>query len=128
MAVAPLERALELMRMLYPVVLVLSVLTAAGVAVLFVLLSAKDAAILRIQGTTKVRTTAVFVLQQGLPVLAGLVLGVAGSFLWGGARPALAGAALGRAALYLTAAVLGTVLCAASILRKNPLELLQVKE
>lgn len=128
LAVAPLERALELMRMLYPVVLALSVLTAAGVAVLFVLLSAKDAAILRVQGTTKVRTAVIFTLQQGFPVLAGLVVGLAGSSLWGGVRPELVGAALGRAALYLAAAALGTALCAASVLRKNPLELLQGKE
>ena len=70
----PLERALSLMELLYPVVLVLSLLTAAGTAVLFVLMSAKDAAILRIQGTSKLHTTVIFVLQQGLTVLAGLAV------------------------------------------------------
>ena len=40
-------------------------------AVLFVMMSAKDAAILRIQGTSKLHTTVIFVLQQGITVLAG---------------------------------------------------------
>lgn len=127
-AVEPLERALSLMELLYPVVLVLSLLTAAGMAVLFVLMSAKDAAILRIQGTSRLRTTVIFVLQQGITVLAGLAVGLAGSLLWTGVRPELAGASLVRAALYLAAAVAGTVLSAASVTGKNPLEMLQVKE
>ena len=127
-AVEPLERALSLMELLYPVVLVLSLLTAAGTAVLFVLMSAKDAAILRIQGTSKLHTTVIFVLQQGLTVLAGLAAGLTGSLLWTGVRPELAGASLVRAALYLAAAVAGTILSAASVTGKNPLEMLQVKE
>lgn len=127
-AVEPLERALSLMELLYPVVLVLSLLTAAGTAVLFVMMSAKDAAILRIQGTSKLHTTVIFVLQQGITVLAGLAVGLAGSLLWTGVRPELAGASLVRAALYLAAAVAGTVLSAASVTGKNPLEMLQVKE
>ena len=127
-AVEPLERALSLMELLYPVVLVLSLLTAAGTAVLFVLMSAKDAAILRIQGTSRLRTTVIFVLQQGITVLAGLAAGLAGSLLWTGVRPELAGASLVRAALYLAAAVVGTALSAAAVTGKNPLEMLQVKE
>jgi len=127
-AVEPLERALSLMELLYPVVLVLSLLTATGTAVLFVMMSAKDAAILRIQGTSKLHTTVIFVLQQGITVLAGLAVGLAGSLLWTGVRPELAGASLVRAALYLAAAVAGTILSAASVTGKNPLEMLQVKE
>ena len=63
-AVSPLERALELMRMLYPVVLALSLLSAAGVAVLFVMLLAKEAAILRVQGTAKIQTILMLSLQR----------------------------------------------------------------
>ena len=125
---SPRGGALSLMELLYPVVLVLSLLTAAGTAVLFVMMSAKDAAILRIQGTSKLHTTVIFVLQQGITVLAGLAVGLAGSLLWTGVRPELAGASLVRAALYLAAAVAGTVLSAASVTGKNPLEMLQVKE
>lgn len=132
-AVEPLEGSLELMRVLYPVVLALSLLAAAGVAALFVMVSAKDAATLRVLGTPKGRTRLILVLQQAIPCAAGLVLGAAG--MLGGLRQVrpelwevLAGPALWRAAGYLAAAVLGAALSAVAVAGKNPLEMLQVKE
>ena len=132
-AVEPLEGSLELMRVLYPVVLALSLLTAAGVAALFVMVSAKDAATLRVLGTPKGRTQAILLLQQAVPCAVGLVLGAAVVLGYLGiARPelweTLAGPALWRAALYLAAAVLGAALSAGAVTGKNPLEMLQVKE
>ena len=47
---APLENSVELMRVLYPVTLVLSLLVAAGIAALFIMTSAKEAAIIRVLG------------------------------------------------------------------------------
>lgn len=132
-AVEPLERALSLMELLYPVVLVLSLLTAAGTAVLFVMISAKDAATLRVLGTPRGRTQVILVLQQAVTCFAGLAIGVIGVLLYiHQARPelleALAGAVLWRAAAYLGAAVLGAAASSAAVTGKNPLEMLQVKE
>ena len=132
-AVSPLERALELMRMLYPVVLALSLLSAAGVAVLFVMLLAKEAAILRVQGTAKIQTILILSLQQVFTCFSGLTIGLTGILLYiGGTRPdLLPGIAPGTAvcaAAYLAAGVLGAIASSAAVTGKNPLEMLQVKE
>ena len=77
-AVAPLEGSIQLMRALYPVTLVLSLLCAAGVAALFIMTSAKEAAILRVQGTTKLRTQVILGLQQAVACSVGLAAGLCG--------------------------------------------------
>lgn len=120
LAVAPLEQSVELTAVLYPAALVLALLTAAGTAVLFTLLSAKYAAILRVQGTGKVQTAAVLLLQQMLPCLTGLTLAAAGSLLAGGA--------VSGAVFYLTAGIAGAAVSAMLLVRKNPMELLQMRE
>ena len=132
-AVAPLEESLELMRILYPVVFVLSLLTAAGTAVLFVMMSAKEAAALRVLGTPRGRTQVILVLQQAVTCFAGLVLGVTGMLVYiQQAHPdlleVLAAQAVWRAAAYLIAAVAGAAASAKAVTRKNPLEMLQVRE
>ena len=66
LAVEPLEASIRLMEILYPITLVLSLLTAAGIAVLFVMTSAREAAILRILGTTKLRSRAMLALQTAV--------------------------------------------------------------
>ncbi len=108
-------------------------LAAAGVSVLFVMLSAKEAAILRVQGTTRFRTVLMLSLQQVFTCFAGLLAGLIGILLYiGGTRPDLLtglapGAAL-CAGLYLTAGVTGAAVSSAAVTGKNPLEMLQVKE
>ena len=132
-AVEPLEDSVVLMRLLYPVVIVLSVLVAAGISTLFVVLSAKEAAILRVQGTTKLRTILMLSLQQAFTCLAGLAVGLTGVLLYiSGISPAwltvIAPGAAVCAGLYLTAGIFGAVASSAAVTRKNPLEMLQVKE
>lgn len=132
-AAEPLEKSVELMRILYPVMLVLAVLVAAAVSALFVMLSAKEGAILRIQGTGKRRVQVMLSLQQLFPSLGGLVIGLAGVRIYlSGRPPELMGAALGGAALcavlYLAAAAVGAAGASMSVTGKNPLEMLQVKE
>lgn len=72
LAIEPIENSIRLMEVLYPVALVLSLLAAAGVSVLFVMLSAKETAILRVQGTTRLRTVLMLSLQQVFTCFAGL--------------------------------------------------------
>ena len=125
MVTAPLEQSVELTEALYPVVFALSVLTAAGTAVLLTLLNTKHVAILRVQGTGRGPSAAILLLQQVFPTLAGLALGAAGSFL-------LAGRAVSCiflcTALYLAAGTSGAAVSAVIILNRKPMELLQVKE
>ena len=133
LSVAPLENSVELMRALYPVTLVLSLLTAAGIAALFVMTSAKEAAILRILGTTKLRSRVMLALQTAVTSLAGLLLGLGGAMAYAGrTRPellaGLVGASVLCAMLYLLAAIAGAAASAAAVTGRNPLELLQVKE
>ena len=133
LAVAPLENSMELMRVLYPVTLILSLLTAAGIAALFVMTSAKEAAILRVLGTTKRRSRVMLSLQTGMTSLAGLLFGFTGVLAYTArTRPELLAGLMGTsvlcAALYLLAAILGAAVSAVSVTGKNPLELLQVRE
>ena len=132
-AVEPLEDSVVLMRLLYPAAIVLSILVAAGVSTLFVMLSAKEAAILRVQGTTKLRMVLMLSMQQVFTCFAGLTIGLTGILLYiGGTRPdLLPGIAPGTAvcaAAYLAAGVLGAIASSAAVTGKNPLEMLQVKE
>ena len=133
LAVAPLENSVTLMEVLYPVTLFLSLLTAAGVAALFVMTSAKEAAIMRILGTTKLRSRVMLALQTAVTSLAGLLLGLGGAMAYAGrTRPellaGLVGASVLCAMLYLLAAIAGAAASAAAVTGRNPLELLQVKE
>lgn len=133
LAVAPLENSIRLMEVLYPVTLALSLLAAAGISVLFVMTSAKEAAIMRILGTSRMRSRAMLTLQTAFTSAAGLLLGLAAILAYAGrTRPGLlavlAGTSALWAALYLLSAVLGAAASAAAVTGKNPLELLQVRE
>ena len=133
MAVKPLEASIRLMEILYPVTLALSLLAAAGVTALLIMLSAREAAIMRVQGTTKRRSRVMLALQTAVTSLAGLLLGLGGALAYAGrTRPellaGLVGASVLCAMLYLLAAIAGAAASAAAVTGRNPLELLQVKE
>lgn len=133
-AIAPMEQVISFMKALYPVTLGLSFIVAAGIAVLLSLLSAKEAAILRVLGNSKAQCRAVLCLQTVLVCMVGLILGhlgaVAMAYLMLPAEDAagLLLPALGRVGLYLLYTILGAVGASAVMTGKNPLELLQVKE
>lgn len=133
-AIAPMEQVISFMKALYPVTLALSFIVAAGIAVLLSLLSAKEAAILRVLGNSKMTCRVTLCLQTLLPCAIGLVIGhlgaVAMAYLMLPAQQAagLMLPALGRAGLYLLYTLLGAIGASAVMTGKNPLELLQVKE
>lgn len=133
MAVEPVEASIRLMQVLYPVTLILSLLVSGGLSALLVVLSAKEAAMMRAQGTTRGRTTMMLVLQQMLTGAIGLVIGLTGVLLYmKGTRPdlfqSIAPGAVFCAALYLAAGTTGAAVSCAVVTSKNPLEMLQVKE
>lgn len=132
-AVIPMEQVISFMKALYPVTLALSALVAAGVAVLLTLMSAKDAAILRVLGNSKTRCRAILCLQTALVCIVGLAAGYPGAAVMArimvpAAADGLMLPALGQAGLYLLFTLLGAVGTSAAMTVKNPLELLQVKE
>ena len=133
LAVTPLENNVELMRVLYPVILALSLLAAAGIAALFIMTSAKEAAIMRVLGTTKLHSRVMLSLQQVFTTMTGLAAGILAALAWSKtARPELLGNLMGASALcavlYLLAAIIGAAVSSSAATGKNPLELLQVKE
>lgn len=132
-AVEPLEDSIVLMKLLYPVVLALSLLVAAGIAVLFVMTSAKEAAIMRVLGTSKLRSRVMLALQTAFTSAAGLLIGLAGVLAYTGrTRPELLAGLVGASALcamlHLLAAIIGAAASSTAVTSKNPLELLQVRE
>jgi hypothetical protein len=122
--VGSMETNLSLLRLLYPIAIALSVAIGAGLSLLLVLQNSKNAAILRVLGTTKRRTLAVVCAEQLLVCLLGLALGLCAVMTlgWGGV------AALALAGLYLAGMLVGAVVGGAIITGRPPLELLQVKE
>ncbi len=130
-AVEPLNDSIRLMEMLYPVALALSLLAAAGVSALMILTEACEAAIMRVLGTTKLRSRIILVLQIVFVALAGLLIGLAAALVWAGSI-GLALAVFGMSALcagaYLLCAVAGSTAGAVTVTNRPPLELLQVKE
>ena len=131
--VSPLEDSIALMELLYPVVLVLSLLAAAGIAVLFVMTSAKEAAIMRVLGTSRLRSRIMLALQTAFTSAAGLAAGFLGVLVYTArSRPDLFANLVGAsglcAILYLLAAIAGSAASASVVTGRNPLELLQVKE
>ena len=123
--VADLEQNLQLLELLYPVAVGISVLIGIGLAVLLLLQSAKIAAILRILGFGKKHTRAIVCLEHIIVSLIGLIIGLViltfAHFGVSAPLPALA-------ALYLSAVITGAAIGSFIMTRRAPLELLQVKE
>lgn len=130
-AIEPLEGSIRLMEVLYPVALALSLLAAACVSTLLILTEAREAAIMRVLGTTKLRSRIMLVLQIVFVVLAGLLIGLAAALVWldsAGLALAIFGMSALCAAAYLICAVVGSTAGAVTVTNRPPLELLQVKE
>ena len=119
-----MDRNLALLLRLYPVAIGLSVIIGLGLALLLMLQNAKNAAIVRILGSTQRRALTVLSAEQMVTCLAGVLLGIAVAALlrWD------VGAVCGLAALYFAGATAGSVAGGVLVTNKPPLELLQVRE
>ena len=127
--VEPLEKNLHLMAVLFPVTVAVSVLIAAGLAVLLIFQTAKTAALLRILGTTRARARAMLCWEQLVLCLVGLALGLGTLvILRRDVSAVLAGTAMLSAGLYLGGVLAGALFSSISVTNRMPLELLQVKE
>ena len=125
-AVGPLNENVEMLELLYPLVLLISALTAAGLTALLLVQRTKTAALLRVIGVSRIQARCVLGAELLLPALAGeaiVLLALAAIFPLVGFGSMAEGAAV-----YLLGALSGTLAGVYMVTRKRPLELLQVKE
>jgi ABC-type antimicrobial peptide transport system permease subunit len=127
--VAQLEKNITLLEVLYPVVIGVSVLVGAGLCFLMLLLATKEAAILRILGTTRRSVRLALFIEPVILSMIGVIisLGIT-SLLWTTTGQVPIGSLLTSAGLYLLGALIGSISGAIMVTNKKPLELLQVKE
>jgi hypothetical protein len=126
MVVIPMEQNLSLLRLLYPVAIVLSVIIGLGLSLLLMLQNAKVAAIQRVLGTSKIKARTALCCEQMLICMFGLALGLVMLAILGWGFGAVL--SLSLAGLYLAGASVGMVIGAVVVTNRPPLELLQVRE
>lgn len=125
-AIGPLNENVEVLELLYPLVLLLSALTAAGLTALLLVQRTKTAALLRVIGVSRIQARWMLGTELLLPALLGeciVVLALMNLF-----PMVSAGSMAEGAAIYLLGAIVGALLGVYMVTRKRPLELLQVKE
>jgi ABC-type antimicrobial peptide transport system permease subunit len=124
-----LEKTVVLFKTLYPAAVIVSLVIGGFLAALAIVQSAKEAAILRILGTTRRRTRAMLSSEQIVLAAAGLLLGAGALLIWRGAQ--LLGISRQLAlfgGLYLITVAAAAIVCAVLVTRRSVLELLQTKE
>jgi hypothetical protein len=127
MVVEPLEQTLQLLKILYPIIIVISLLVALGFSALLILQNAKNVAVMRVLGIKNRTTRTKLILGQMTLCVIGLALGlIVFSFIGGTFGVSLASQLF--AGLYLVASLVGSIIGAIVVSNRSPLELLQVKE
>ena len=124
--VGAMSQILLLLELLYPVALALAVIIGTAVFALLMLQSVKNAAIMRVQGASKLAAMATLCAEQFIVCMMGLLLGlgVLLLFSWGFGFVAL----LAVAGIYLAGVMAGSIVGALIITAKAPIDLLQVRE
>jgi hypothetical protein len=119
-----MEQNLSLLHLLYPVAVMLSVIIGLALSLLLMLQNARNAAIMRVLGTTKTRTRAILMSEQLIVCVVGVAIGLCSLFVlgWGAAASAL------LAGLYIVSVMVGSVIGSLLVMNRPPILLLQVKE
>ena len=120
--VGPLERNIAMMAGLYPIVLGLSGLTAIALTILLMLPLIKTQAVMRTLGKSKKSTFSLWLGEQLSLCILGLAVGVLISYL------AVGGVNVFGILFYFLGNLLGATLFMMIIMRRKPLELLQLRE
>ncbi len=127
--VAQLDKNLSLLEVLYPVVIGVSVLIGAGLCFLLLLQATREAAIMRVLGTTKTAVRLALIIEPLVLSILGVLLGLGiCRLMWMSSDLVSAVPLLTGAGLYLAGVLTGVVAGAVSVTNKKPIELLQVKE
>jgi len=125
LVIDPMEQNLELLRLLYPVAIVLSVVIGAGLSILLLMQNAKNAAIMRVLGSPKTKTRMLLWLELMIVCLTGAVIGLLALTT---IRQGFDGFLFVAMIPYLTGAIIGAIIGAVLVTNRAPLDLLQVKE
>jgi ABC-type antimicrobial peptide transport system permease subunit len=124
-----IRRVRDLLTTLFPIAVAAAVLIGAAVPILIIIQSSKEAAIMRVLGTTKKRTIAILALEQIILCILGLLFAVGVLLIYNAGLFILSGLTLAICAgIYLTASIAASLIAAAVTTNKKALELLQVKE
>ena len=127
--IAQLDKNISLLEVLYPVLIAVSVLIGAGLCFLLLLQATREAAIMRVLGTTRKAVRLALILEPLILSIIGVIIGLGISrFLWMTSDLMPAVPILIGAGLYLAGVLAGLVAGAISVTNKKPIELLQVKE
>ncbi|MEN6313429.1 MAG: ABC transporter permease [Clostridiaceae bacterium] len=124
-----LLNTLRLLEKLFPVVAAAAVLIGGLLGGLIIIQAAKEAAIMRVLGTTRRLTLVILAIEQTTLCIIGLAAGACGLLLYNG--PVFAEIAPKMhlfAVIYFAGCLAGALTCSAIATRRNVLELLQVKE
>ncbi len=124
-----LSNSLRLLETLYPIAVAAALIIGGFLCCLVILQSSKEAAILRILGTTKRKTRAILSLEQIFLSVLGLIIGAGALLIYKGTG--LSGVLtqlLLFVGLYFAVVVAAAIVCASLATRRNVLELLQTKE
>ena len=124
--VEPFEKNLDLMKLLFPVTVAVSVIAGGGLIFLLLLQRTEEAALLRVLGNSQGRTRFMLLSEPVMLSMLGLLLGIV--MVYCGMQEVSVRQILTFAGVYLGGCVLGAILGTVHITRKMPLELLQVKE
>jgi hypothetical protein len=120
---------LELLITLFPFAVAAAVLIGAIAPILILLRLAKEAAVLRAIGTTKVRSRAMLGLEQLILCVLGIMLAIAGLLVLNNEEFAKsAGVVFLCTALYFVAYAIAVITTTVQITRRKVLDLLQVRE
>jgi len=122
--IGSLEQSLLLLSLLYPVAISTAIAIGGGLAMLIVLQNAKNAAIMRVLGTSRKKTALTLWSEQIVICLLGLVIGLVAMAISGWS---LAGMFL-LSSMYLGGVMLGSLAGSLLVTRRAPLDLLQVRE
>ena len=119
----------QMIETLYPIAFAAAVLTGAMIMGLLILQRAREAATLRVLGTTKKRARSMMTIEQILLCLLGLLIALAVLIALNGAGLIKTAEAIGvYLAVHLAASLIGCAVAAVSVTKHKALELLQVKE
>jgi hypothetical protein len=125
LVVGRMEQNLTILETLYPIAIVFSLLTGGGLSALLMFQNAKTAAIMRVQGSAKLRTVTVLCIESLAVAFLGILPGLCVLPIL---RFAFAAESISIAALYLSATAIGAVTGSLIISNRSPLTLLQIKE
>jgi len=123
--VIPMEQNLELLQILYPIAIVASVILGMGLSLMLMLQHTKNAAAMRVLGSTKGHIRALMCVELLIVTLTGIALTLILMPMLG---MGFAIVFLQLAGLYLGSVIVGGVVGAIIVSRRAPLELLQVRE